>query len=553
MRHLLVLLTVVAFSGCKDDLCKSQAPAFELEVVLGAGTPSSSVSQLLVEVVTVGKTKTATFDAGPLQAKGRATLTVLVGDEGRGGFQVQVAVKALSSTGAAVASVARSFAGSGDACNYFSLVLGSQAEAGGDLRPDSTCPAPLTDCGGSCVDLLNHNGNCGVCGNVCATSEPCVAGGCRIFVSGTLSGLLSYPGKRVVIDKNVTVTPYNGTDSLDDGCGVGETGCLRVMAQHIVVSAGVTIDATGSGGGGGGGGGGSVGYTGPGSCNVSACSGCTAGAAGRGTHGGASGQAGGVSISGTTGGGGGKGAGPFGGVGGAGTSSEDSQCLNPGPALGVPGGAGGYGAAGVNGDTTTTESIWVGSGGAGGSGGACAVETYYSSVGGSGGGGAGNAGGGMILLEATRSIAVEGTIKADGLDAKTGNGGSGTDGDKGGTVKCDLPGSGGGGGNADETGSSSGGTSPKGYWVAGTEVCLGGSTKTCSDYGSTGIAGATGGKGGAGSGGGILLKAPSVALSGTIQSKGGTATNGGTVKVFYQGTRPTESGISGGRVLVTSY
>ena len=408
------------------------------------------------------------------------------------------------------------------------------------------CPAGTSPCGGTCVDLESNPANCGTCGNVCAPGETCSEGTCSVFLSGELSGLHSYEGKQVIVDGNISVRTYNGTDDVTE-CNVGETGCLQIVAARIIVNEGVTIESKGKGYGGGGGGGGGPGNSG-GPCGDSPCRSCHPGAGGRGSAGGDGGEAGdqvdNKSISGEGGGGGG----PFGGGGGNAVTRDNTD----GREDGKDGGSGGYDTAGGNADTTTDESLRMGSGGGGGSGGACAHERYYSSTGGSGGGGAGNPGGGYVKLIATELIRVEGEITANGTAAGTGNGEEGDDGYYNGML-CDLNGSGGDGGDADSSGSSRGGNGIEGYFRDGWEDCI---ERQCENYDSGPVRGGNGGNGGTGAGGGVLLKAPSVVITGTISALGGASpaeTNGGTIKIFYQGEEPSTTGFTAGKIYSAEY
>ncbi|MBN1508410.1 MAG: hypothetical protein JW955_16295 [Sedimentisphaerales bacterium] len=141
------------------------------------------------------------------------------------------------------------------------------------------------------------------------------------------------------------------------------------------------------------------------------------------------------------GGGGGGGGGPFGGDGGFGGDRSHID--------GYRGKPGGYLAPGLNGDTSTDFSVFMGSGGGGGGGadqggqvqdpcqplakgGPGGVEggngIHGASDGGGGGGGGGAAGGGMITLEATTRIDIAGELDVDGggkaeLEAGYGAGG----------------------------------------------------------------------------------------------------------------------------------
>ncbi len=162
----------------------------------------------------------------------------------------------------------------------------------------------------------------------------------------------------------------------------------------------------GYGGGGGGGGGGNNGAPHSG------------GGGGGGGTGGADGSNGGAA-----GGNGGAGGGSYGGASGVGTVGAS--------AFGGNGGAGGYSAVALNNDKTTDQSIRMGSGGGGGGGGLF--------VGGfAGGAGGGGSGGGSLVLNASDTITIGGTVRSLGSLGANGGGGSGADGGKGG------PGSGGG-------------------------------------------------------------------------------------------------------------
>jgi len=404
-------------------------------------------------------------------------------------------------------------------------------------------------CDGICVDTKTDSDNCGSCGNQCPNGTNCSDSECVMHLGGTLSGRIDYRGVTVLVDSDVTVTPYNGSDDVTN-CNPGETGCLSIVAQKIVVANGVTIRAKGSGYGGGGGGGGGGGNIGPGTnCSSSdTCSHCTLGSGGAGHAGGHNGAAApqgtnGQSVSGA----GGKGGGPFGGAGGTRAVSNSTD----GAKNGHNGASGGYAGTTTNDDTSTDESLKMGSGGGGGSGGASAYEHDYSSVGGSGGGGAGNPGGGYVKLVATVEVDIQGTINTSGRKTSTGNGASGTDGRYGGYT-CDLGGSGGNGGSAAASGASAGGIGVAGFFQAVYNDCI---NRNCGDSDQPwSVNGGAGGAGGAGAGGGVLIKAPSITISGNINARGGSsATNGGTVKIFYKGTAPSTSGITAGRTYVTTY
>jgi hypothetical protein len=44
----------------------------------------------------------------------------------------------------------------------------------------TVCSAGLTNCSGTCVNLMTDNNNCGSCGNVCTTLPVCIGGVCTI-------------------------------------------------------------------------------------------------------------------------------------------------------------------------------------------------------------------------------------------------------------------------------------------------------------------------------------------------------------------------------------
>ncbi|MFZ5786793.1 MAG: hypothetical protein ACOY3Y_10160, partial [Acidobacteriota bacterium] len=197
----------------------------------------------------------------------------------------------------------------------------------------------------------------------------------------------------------------------------------------------------------------------------------------------------------------------------------------------------------------------VGSGGGGGGGGAASMHSWYFSVGGSGGGGAGNAGGGSVILDASTRLVVAGTIRTDGLAAKSGDGGAGSDGKVNcvaGDGCCDRTGSGGNGGSASASGTSQGGAGVAGYFVAGYDKCV---DRQCDTSGSKGVVGGEGGSGGAGAGGGLLLRAPELLFTGSASALGGggKTANGGTVKLFHKGAPPSTSGIAAHHTVVKAY
>jgi len=267
-------------------------------------------------------------------------------------------------------------------------------------------------------------------------------------------------------------------------------GLVEIHTQNIHIDG--TIDASGSGysGGNGGKGGNS------GGCGKSGAS----GQAGSGTFGGALG---------TGGSGGGT----------NGDNSCGSNCRYLHGSNGNIGKDGGYAVSEGQGDTTEDESLSMGSGGSGAGGGGSGSREgsncgYPGGTG--GGGGAGGSGGGIIKLYASNNIQVLGSLKSKGTLA-----GNGRDGNFPSSCgRWDNP-TGGSGGSASSQGTSSGGNGKKGV--------------SChSNGGASNTQGGNGGAGGSGAGGGILIKSPSISISGTIDNRGGNdlTTNGGTVKFF---------------------
>ncbi len=54
------------------------------------------------------------------------------------------------------------------------LLVGALVACGGD-----SCPAGQASCGGSCIDLMEDDANCGACGAACTGAQHCAAGACR--------------------------------------------------------------------------------------------------------------------------------------------------------------------------------------------------------------------------------------------------------------------------------------------------------------------------------------------------------------------------------------
>ncbi|MCF7846207.1 MAG: hypothetical protein K9L85_03125 [Candidatus Peribacteraceae bacterium] len=260
----------------------------------------------------------------------------------------------------------------------------------------------------------------------------------------------------------------------------------------------------------------------------------TLNAAGRGYLGGYGGSGGSAEGS---GGSGSNGQGTYRGSGGGGGGGTSSRYGNG--ASGGSGSNGGYRAYGANGDSSTDESVYVGSGGGGGGGGGSGARSGCNMgypAGSGGGGGAGARGGGYVKLIASGELSVSGSVATAG-NSNAGNGGSAS------TLACgslcrDCNHPGGSGGNPYASGSRSGGAPVYAdypwAWRNGSYGCAN-TLKSGSEWvaGRSCTSGGYGGSGGTGAGGGVLLKGSTVSVSGTIDARGGSGTtNGGTLKVF---------------------
>lgn len=356
-----------------------------------------------------------------------------------------------------------------------------------------------------------------------------LAGGDHGGSDWTISSDITLSGTHTNIGTFTINSGITATVKAHDGTNYGS---LAISAQDISIIG--IIDASGAGfvggPGGGGGGGGYAGHGGAAGANYKNSYSATAGTT---SPTGAWDQNGMAGGRGATARGSYFGASGAGGAGGVRSSSQYGQ----------PGGTGtrgGYGASATNGDTTTDEDIWMGSGGggAGGGGGGFSVEDFptsglphyvvYYRGGGGGGGGSGGNGGGSVKLISTNNLTVSGTINTKGVLA--GNGVNGiTCGWDNGCTGADT-GNGGAGGSPSASASSAGGAGGSGY-----------------------PAGA-GGTGGAGAGGGLLLKAPTISLAGsTLDARGGgsSTTNGGTIKILYS-TSLTSGTIYSGRTFTSA-
>ncbi len=277
-----------------------------------------------------------------------------------------------------------------------------------------------------------------------------------------------------------TVTISSGVTAYVKQYASGQYGWIQISASNITILG--TLDASGAGYRGGNGGNGGTGSS----------------------YDSSSGTSGSIGVGGE---------GPYAGAGGgAGLAGYDAGLgANEIKRCGFSGGiglAGGYAVTNGQGDVSTNEVVWMGSGG-GGAGGGGSGWRWLSSSDGGGGGGAGNPGGGSISLMASNVVIVHGAIVAKGWTQRCGNGGTGLNGSP--------SGAGGTGGNRDAAGQSMGGV---GANVPNTYCYAGG----------------PGNVGGAGAGGGVLLKGDLIDLQGgNIDNRGGgdLISNGGTLKMFY--------------------
>ncbi|MFM7202590.1 MAG: MopE-related protein [Myxococcota bacterium] len=359
-----------------------------------------------------------------------------------------------------------------------------------------------------------------------------------------------------------------------------QDGWLAVYANTITVEGAISASGRGYGGGGGGGAGepssgqrgngGSGGLGGKGGdseCTSFAGSGgggSPLGAGGIGTHGSGGagtllgGGSGSTGCSGSAGRNGGDGAvAEVGGVGGNASSGVPGSAgageFAAGGGLGVSGcdnwsggGGGGYGGGGGGGSQWCNTDSEAGGGGGGGTGGA-------------GGGDTGNGATGAGLYAGAGGAANFNSSRVGQVGGAGGYRGAGVNGDTSTDRSLFLGGGGGGGGGGYQEASGGGGGAGGGSILlyAYNTLTIGSNARVLAN-GAGGGGGAydsggasQGAQGGAGAGGGVLLEARTLAISGTpggrISSRGGSAStsNGGTIKLFYgtlTGSKPTASG-----------
>ncbi|MEY4514264.1 MAG: hypothetical protein RLZZ450_6386 [Pseudomonadota bacterium] len=95
------------------------------------------------------------------------------------------------------------------------------------------CTPPVTLCGGLCVDLLQDDANCGMCGMACGNAAACIAGTCEgqavghVVVVGHDMSVVTRPIRQIVANAvflaprtPVRVLAYDATTSLASRAGV---------------------------------------------------------------------------------------------------------------------------------------------------------------------------------------------------------------------------------------------------------------------------------------------------------------------------------------------
>ena len=109
--------------GCQEDLCKQGQPAFEVTLALGPGVDAAGVKSVRVAAVAAGLMGYKTFPINNELADRETSVDFVVGSAGEGGFSAEIGAAAQDAKGAILASAARTFAATGDACNFFHMTL----------------------------------------------------------------------------------------------------------------------------------------------------------------------------------------------------------------------------------------------------------------------------------------------------------------------------------------------------------------------------------------------------------------------------------------------
>lgn len=89
----------------------------------------------------------------------------------------------------------------------------------------SSCEAPLTKCGASCVDTSKASDNCGSCGNACASGQVCRDGKCELTC---VDGFTACKARE----------PENVADASVDASGDASTDAAKDAAPLVEIDAG---------------------------------------------------------------------------------------------------------------------------------------------------------------------------------------------------------------------------------------------------------------------------------------------------------------------------
>jgi len=199
LASLALVAAALGLLGCPDRLCKSRAPAFQVDLLGELG----QVTVLQVEIQILDPSnhslilkKLARLPMIPV-SPGRTSFDVFVGTIGTRGFFAQVVVVALADK-VELGRATQEFLATGDACNFFTMSISGRPNDGGAREPDRSpagdtlligregrvadvvrladlCPAGLTWCSGACVDTKKDQNHCGGCGVLCGAKTCCVS------------------------------------------------------------------------------------------------------------------------------------------------------------------------------------------------------------------------------------------------------------------------------------------------------------------------------------------------------------------------------------------
>ena len=121
---LLCCLALAPAQGCFDDLCRSEEPSFQVDVIPGAGVKVSTLAELVVTVRAGSfQKKEVRFPLAGKMDDGRTSFVVVLGAAGAGGFSAEVLVQARDARGTVRAWARRTYTGEGNACNFFEMSL----------------------------------------------------------------------------------------------------------------------------------------------------------------------------------------------------------------------------------------------------------------------------------------------------------------------------------------------------------------------------------------------------------------------------------------------